>query len=124
MGGKRNVCRGLVGKPEGKRPLGRPRHRSEDNTQMSIKQNVKAGTGLIVVQDTEQWLALVETALNLQVPLHVGNILATISLPKRAVLHRAGCEQRILDALVDKEMSHPCFECSSRIFLIHNTVCN
>jgi hypothetical protein len=44
---------------------------------------VKAGTaGLIVVQDREQWLALVKTALNLQVPSNVGNILATIIFPR------------------------------------------
>jgi hypothetical protein len=36
MGGNSNACIGLVGKPEGKRPLGRTRHRSEDNTQMSL----------------------------------------------------------------------------------------
>jgi hypothetical protein len=85
---------------------------------------VKAGTGLIVVQDMEQWLALVKTALNLQVLLHGQNILATISFPRRAVLHRVGSEQQILDALVDKEMSQSYFKCSSRIFLIHNTICN
>jgi len=84
MGGKRNVCRGLVGKPDGKRPLGRPRHRLKDSTQMSRKWNVKAGTGLIVVQDREQWLALVNTAVNLQVPSNVGNILATFIFPRRA----------------------------------------
>ena len=81
---------------------------------------MKAGTGLNVVQDREQWLALVKTALNLQVPSNVGNILATIIFPRRALLHRVSCEQQILDALV----SHSCFECSSRIFLIHNTVGN
>jgi len=85
---------------------------------------VKAGTRLIVVQDREQWLALVKTALNLQVPSNVGNILATIIFPRRALLHRVSCEQQILDDLVDKAMSHSCFECSSRIFLIHNSVCN
>ena len=37
MGGKRNVCRGLVGKPEGKRPLGRPTYKLKDNNQMSLK---------------------------------------------------------------------------------------
>jgi hypothetical protein len=40
---------------------------------------VKAGTGLIVIQEREQWLALVRTAMNLQVPSDVENILATIS---------------------------------------------
>jgi hypothetical protein len=36
MGEKRNACRILVGKPEGKRPLGRPRHRSMDNIKMDL----------------------------------------------------------------------------------------
>ena len=75
---------------------------------------MKAGTGLIVVQDKEQWLALVKTALNLQVPSNVGNILPTISFPRRALLHRVSCVQQILDALVDKAVSHSCFECRFR----------
>jgi hypothetical protein len=37
IGEKRNACRMLVGKPEGKRPIGRPRHRLVDNTEMDIK---------------------------------------------------------------------------------------
>jgi hypothetical protein len=38
MGEKRNSCRTFVGKPEGKRPLGKPRHRWEDNIKMDLRQ--------------------------------------------------------------------------------------
>jgi hypothetical protein len=65
MGGKRNVYRLLVGKPEGKRPLGRPRHRWIDNINMDL-----LGIGLSVVdwigmaQDRYRWRALVNMAMN------------------------------------------------------------
>jgi hypothetical protein len=77
-----------------------------------------------VVWDREKWLALVKTALNLQFPSNVGNILATVIFSRRALLYIVSCEQQILDALVDKAISHSCFECSSRIFLIYKNVCN
>jgi hypothetical protein len=69
MGEKRNVYRLLVGKPKGKRPLGRPRHRWIDN----IKRNLLA-IGLNVVdwiglaQDRYRWRALVSSVMNLRVP--------------------------------------------------------
>jgi hypothetical protein len=44
MGEKRGVCRVLVGKPEGKRPLGRPRHRWEDNIRMDLQE---VGCGVV-----------------------------------------------------------------------------
>jgi len=43
MGGRRGVYRVLVGKPEGKRPLGRPRRRREDNIKMDLQQVVYGG---------------------------------------------------------------------------------
>ena len=68
MGG-RGVHRFLVGKPEGKRPLGRPRHRWEDNIMIDI-QEVGGGYGdwKELAQDRERWLALVSMVMNFRVP--------------------------------------------------------
>jgi hypothetical protein len=64
MGEKRNVCRILVGKPEGKRPLGRPRRRWVDLTEIGWD-----GMDWIdLAQDRDQWRALVNTVMNLRVP--------------------------------------------------------
>ena len=59
----------LVGKPEGKRPLRRPRRRREDNIQMDL-QEVGRGCGdwMELAQDTERWRALVSTVMNFRVP--------------------------------------------------------
>ena len=69
MGQGRGVYRDLVGKPEGKRPLGRPRRRWEDNIKMDI-QEVGGGCGdwMELAQDRDRWRALVSTVMNLQVP--------------------------------------------------------
>jgi hypothetical protein len=59
----------LVGKPEGKRPLGRPRHRWEDNIKMDLREIEWEGVEWIhMVQDREQWCALVNTVMKLRVP--------------------------------------------------------
>ena len=65
----RGVHRVLVGKPEGKRPLGRPRHRWEDNIKMDL-QEVGGGCGdwVELAQDRDRRQALVSTARNLRVP--------------------------------------------------------
>ena len=65
----RGVHRALVGKPEGKRPLGRPRRRWEDNIKMDL-QEVGGGFGdwMELAQDRERWLELVSTVRNLRVP--------------------------------------------------------
>jgi hypothetical protein len=69
MGEKRNAYRLLVGKPEGKRPLGRPRHRWMDNIRMDL-----GGVGwgdvdwIGLAKDRNRWRALVNSVLNLQVP--------------------------------------------------------
>ena len=69
MGQGRGVYRVLVGKPEGKGPLGRPRRRWEDNIMMDL-QEVAGGCGdwMELAQDRERWRALVSTVMNLRVP--------------------------------------------------------
>ena len=59
----------LVGKPEGKRPLERPRHRWEGNIKMDL-QEVGGGCGdwMELAQDRDRWQALVSTVRNFQVP--------------------------------------------------------
>jgi hypothetical protein len=68
MGGRRGVYRVLVGKPEGKRPLGRPRLRWEDNIMMDLKEVGCAGLDWIeLTQYRDRWRALVTAVINLRV---------------------------------------------------------
>jgi len=69
MGEKRGVCRVLVGKPEGKRPLGRPRRGWEDNIRIDL-QEVGCGSmdWIMLAQDRDRWRALVNAVMNLRVP--------------------------------------------------------
>jgi hypothetical protein len=69
MGEDRGVYRGLVGKPEGKRPLGRPRPRWEDNIKMDL-QEVGGGRRdwIELAQNRDRWRALVGTVRNFRVP--------------------------------------------------------
>jgi hypothetical protein len=65
-GEKRKVYRILVGKPEGKRPLGRPRRRWEDNIRMDLREIGWGGMDWIdLTVDRDQWRALVNTVMNL-----------------------------------------------------------
>jgi hypothetical protein len=58
-----------VGKPEGKKPLGRPRRRWEDNSKMDLREIGWGGMDWIdLAQDRDQWRALVNTVMNLRVP--------------------------------------------------------
>ena len=68
MGEGRGVHRVLVGKPEGKRPLGRPRRRWEDNIKMDLQEVEGGGDWLELAQDRDRWRALVNTVMNLRVP--------------------------------------------------------
>jgi hypothetical protein len=69
MGEKRNAYGILVGKSEGKRPLGRPRRRWQDNIKMDLKEIGWGGMDCLdLAQDRDQWRAVVNTAMNLRVP--------------------------------------------------------
>jgi hypothetical protein len=69
IGEKRNACRILVGKPEGRRPLGRPRLRWVDNIKIDLREIGWHGVDWIyMVQDRDQWRALVNTVMNFRVP--------------------------------------------------------
>ena len=68
MGEGRGVHRVLVGKPEGKRPLGRPRRRWEDNIKMDLQEVGGGGDWIELAQDRDRWQALVNTVMNLRVP--------------------------------------------------------
>jgi hypothetical protein len=68
MGEKRNAYRILVGQPEGKRPLGRPRRRWVDNIKMDLGEIGWDGMDWIdLAQDKDQWRALLNTVKNLRV---------------------------------------------------------
>ena len=68
-GVERGVCRLLVGKPEGKGPLGRPRLRWEDNIKMGLQVVGCGGMDWIVLaEDRDRWRALVNAVMNFRVP--------------------------------------------------------
>jgi hypothetical protein len=91
MGGKRNTYRILVGKPEGKKPLQRPRRRCVDNIKMELRELGWDGMDWIdVAQDRDQWRALVNMVMDLWFPLNTGKFLSsctTRGFLRRAQLH-------------------------------------
>jgi len=76
MGERRGVYRVLEGKPGGKRPLGRPRHRWEDNIKMNLQE---VGCGRMdwieLAQYRDRWRALATAVMNLWVSQNAGNFL-------------------------------------------------
>jgi hypothetical protein len=71
MGTKRNACRLLVGKPEGKGPLGRPRRRWLDNIRMDLGEVGRGDLDWIgLAQDRNRWRAVVNSVLKIRVPLN------------------------------------------------------
>ena len=74
----RGVHRVLVGKPEGKRPMGRPRRRWEDNIKMDLQEIGGAcGDWMELALDREMWRALVSTVMKLSGSKNVGNFLTS-----------------------------------------------
>jgi hypothetical protein len=91
MGEGRGMYRVLVGKSEGKRPLGRPRSSWEDNIKMDLPE---VGCGdmdwIELAEDRDRWRAIVNAVMNLQVPKNEGNSLTScklVSFSKRTLIH-------------------------------------
>ena len=82
------VYRVLVGKPEGKRPLGKPRRRWVDNIRMDLQEE---GCGYMDwigrAQDRDRWRRLVSAVMNLRVPWNEGNFCKPVSLSRRTPHH-------------------------------------
>jgi hypothetical protein len=79
----RVVHRVLVGKPGGKRPLGRGRRRWEDNIKVDLQEvGESCGDWMELAQDRERWRALVSTVMTLRVPLNAGNFLTSWRVSK------------------------------------------
>jgi transposase len=78
LGEKSNAYRILVGKPGGKRPVGRLRHSWVDNIKIDLRETERGCMGWIdVAQDRDQWRALVNTVINLWVPQYAGKFLSS-----------------------------------------------
>jgi len=91
MGEERGAYRVLVGKPEGRRPLLRPRHRWVDNIRMDLQE---VGCGYMdwigLAQDRDRWWMLVSAVMNLRVPWNAGNFLTSckpVSFSRRTLHH-------------------------------------
>jgi hypothetical protein len=91
FGERRGVYRVLVGKPEGKKPVVRPRRRWEDNIKMDLQEVGCGGMDWIgLAQDRDRWRALVNVVMNLRVPRNAGNFLTSckpVSFSRRTLLY-------------------------------------
>ena len=78
MGEKSGVYRVVVGKPDGKKPLGRSRHRWEENIKLNLQEVGCEGMDWIeVAQDRDRWRTVVNAVMNLRVPRNAGNFLTS-----------------------------------------------
>jgi len=91
MGEEKGVYRVLVGKPEGKTPMGRPRLRWVDNIMMDLQE---VGCGYMdwigLTQDRDRWWTLVSAVMNRRVPRNAGNFLTSckpVSFSRRTLHH-------------------------------------
>ena len=91
MGEERGVYRVLLGKPEGRRPLGRPRRRWVDNNRVDLQE---VGCGYMdwigLAQDRNRWRTFVSAVMNLRVPWNAGNFLTSckpVSFSRRTLHH-------------------------------------
>ena len=91
MGEERGAYKVLVGKPEGKRPLGRPRRGWVDNIRMDLQE---LGCGYVdwigLAQDRDGWRKLVNAVMNFRVPKNAGNFLTSckpVSFSRRTLHH-------------------------------------
>jgi hypothetical protein len=76
MGAGRGAYRILVGRPEGRKPLGRPRRRLENNIKMDLQEVGWDGVAWIdMAKDRYGWRAFVNAVMNLRVPYNAGNFL-------------------------------------------------
>jgi hypothetical protein len=77
MGDKRNTCTILLGKPEGKKQLGRTRRRCEDNIKINIREIEWGGTDWIhLTHNMDQWRAVVNTVMNIRFPYNFEKLLS------------------------------------------------
>ena len=111
MGEERGVYRVLVGKPEGKRQLGRPRRRWVDNIRMDLQE---VGCGYMdwigLAQDRDRWRTLVTAVMSLRVPWNAGNFLTNckpVSWSRRTLHHGVSIYDSVNHARLSKEVLLP-----------------
>ena len=112
MGEKMGMYRVLVGKPEGKRPLRRPRRRWVDNIRMDLQE---VGLGYVdwigLAQDRDRWRKLVNAVMNLRVPRNAGNFLTSCE--------PVSCSGRTLHHGVSKYRKSVVTHCSTPYNFLH-----